>query len=102
MPRKLSREEQETVITRASDEAEWTVYTSDPVVKRRLARITTAMGISASIVDQDEIQVRLPLTCVRFTTRTVVSAQEKAKRVESGRRLAASRAGRATAEREKA
>ncbi len=99
MSHRLTRTEQETVITRSADETEWTVYTCDPVVKRRLAKITSALGISPSIVDQHGVEVRLPLACVRFTAPVVVSAQEKAKQVERGKRLAAARTARLSAAR---
>ena len=91
MPRPLPRSERETIISRTADQKEWLVYTTDPVVKRRLARITTAIGISATEVEGSGLQVRLPLSCVRFTTPIVVSAQERANRVERGRQLAAAR-----------
>jgi hypothetical protein len=97
MPYRLTRAEQETVITRSPDEAEWTVYTCDPAVNRRLAKITSAIGVSPSIVDQYGVEVRLPLSCLRLTTPVVVSAQERARRVERGKRLAAARTARLSA-----
>ena len=56
MARKLSRAEQETVITRCADEDEWLVYTCDPAVKKRLIKLTTVLGISLSIVDEWGVQ----------------------------------------------
>lgn len=96
MPHRLTREEQETIITRTADQSGWVVYTCDPVVKRRLKRIATAIGVSPTIVDRYGVEYLLPLSCVRFTTPVVVSAQEKAKQVERGKRLAAARAMRAS------
>ena len=92
MPQRLTRAEQETVITRSADETEWTVYTCDPVVKRRLAKITSALGIPASIVDQYGVEARLPISCVRFQVTRRLSAEERDRRREHGRRLAAAQA----------
>ncbi len=89
MARRLSRAEQETIITRAADEKEWHVYSCDPAVKRRLVKLTTALGISLSIVDEWGVEARLPISCVRFMTPVFVSAQERANQVARGRRLAA-------------
>ncbi len=91
MPRRLSRAEQETIITRAADEKEWHVYSCDPAVKRRLVKLTTALGISLSIVDEWGVEARLPISCVRFMTPVVVSAQERANQVARGRRLGAAK-----------
>ncbi len=89
MPRRLSRAEQETIITRAADEKEWHVYSCDPAVKRQLAKITQAHGISTTIVDEWGVEVKLPLLCVRFMSPIVISAQERANRAARAGRLAA-------------
>ena len=97
MPQRLTRAEQETVITRSADETEWTVYTCDPVVKRRLAKITSALGISPSIVDQYGVEARLPTSCVRFQVTRRLSADERERRRDHGRRLAAANRARPSA-----
>ena len=94
MPRRLTREEQETIISRTADEDGWNVYTCDPVVKRRLSRLAIKLGVSPTIIDRDGVEFTLPLMCVRFMTPVVVSAQEKANRRERGKRLAAARSTR--------
>ena len=101
MPRKLSREEQETVITRCADENEWLVYTCDPAVRRRLEKFTSAHGFSLTIVDQYGVEARLPVSCVRFMSPIVISAQERANRAaRAGRLAAATKAKRSEAEEE--
>jgi len=97
MTYRLTRAEQETVITRSADEREWTVYTCDPAVKRRLAKITRAIGVSPSIVDQYGVEVRLPLSCVKFQSTQRLSAEERERRREQGRRLAAAQGARVSA-----
>jgi hypothetical protein len=94
VPRGLSRAEQETVITRTADEKEWLVYTCDPAMKRRLVKLTKTLGLSLSIVDEWGVEVRLPVSCVRFQVPQRLSAQEIDRRREQGRRLGAATAAR--------
>ena len=89
MARRLTRAEQETVITRCADEKEWLVYTCDPAVKRRLVKLTKTLGLSLTIVDEWGVEVRLPRSCVRFQEPQRLSAQEIERRREHGRRIAA-------------
>jgi hypothetical protein len=89
MPRRLTRAEQETVITRCADENEWLVYTCDPAVRRRLEKFTSAHGFSLTIVDEWGVEARLPVSCVRFMSPIVISAQERANRSARAGRLAA-------------
>jgi len=95
MPRGIPRCEQETIIRRVADEDTWTVYTCAPVWKRRLSRLAISLGISPTIVDRDGLELTLPANCVRFQAPYVLSAQERERRREHGRRLAPGRAARA-------
>ena len=89
MARRLSRAEQETIITRAADEKEWHVYSCDPAVKRQLLKLTKTLGLSLTIVDEWGVEARLPVSCVRFMSPIVISAQERASRAARAVRLAA-------------
>lgn len=91
MARKLTLAEQETIITRAADEKEWLVYTCDPAVKKRLLKLTKTLGLSLTIVDEWGVEAKVPMSCVRFMTPVIVSAQERANQVARGRRLGAAR-----------
>jgi hypothetical protein len=66
-PRRLTREEQETIIGRCADEREWDFYTCDPVWKRRLEKFCRAQGIPITIVDRDGIRARVPIGCVKLS-----------------------------------
>ncbi len=54
------RYEQETIITRAADEAHWQVYTCDGVMKRRMERLAREQGLEVRRVDRYGIEVEVP------------------------------------------
>ena len=79
----LSREEQETVIRRAADESQWTVWTEDPAMIRKL---TKQYGPGQKDGDYGFLWM-LDKTRISFTKpRNYTPAQKKAMR-EHGKRL---------------
>jgi hypothetical protein len=89
MAHKLTRAEQETIITRTADQSEWIVYSCDPAMKRRLAKLAETLGISPAIRDRDSVEYLLPLSCISLRAPLQVSEEQRAKQVEHGRRLQA-------------
>jgi len=63
---KLSRQEQETIVTKAADEGGWTIYTSIPKHARRLSKIAIRWGVSKVSPHPGAISVTLPEKAVRF------------------------------------
>lgn len=74
------RYEQETIITRAADEAHWQVYTCDGVMKRRMERLAREQGLEVRRVDRYGIEVEVPKDWLKIKPPRVVSAQERERR----------------------
>lgn len=93
MPKRksLSRNEQETIITRSADEMSWTVYTCDPVMIRRMERLVEKHGVSRREVDEFGREYQLPRTAVKLSIRV---GPTDAQRAVMGERLRAITAAR--------
>lgn len=86
MPRKILRCEQETIISRTADEAGWNVYTCDPVMKRRMDKLTSlhTKQVSRREIDRDGNEYTIPLKWVAIRPPKQVSDATRAKLAARG------------------
>ena len=73
----LPRNEQETIIGRMADEDHWVVYTCDRVMKRRLERLAQQQGLEIRGVDEDGIEVEVPVAWVKIRPQRQLSDAER-------------------------
>jgi len=71
----LSRAERETIVTRAADQSEWSVWTEDPRVQRILRR---RFGPGKK-VGEHALRWTLPPSGVQFRKPVKLSAEQRAK-----------------------
>lgn len=80
----LGRSERETIIRRCDDEQAWDIYTSSPVMARKLARLAESHGVKGEPM-QGGIRYRFPLNAVSLRKQKNVTAEQ---RERSARHLA--------------
>ena len=66
MARKLKRNEQETVIGYVSDEDEWTVTSSDPVMIKKVLRIASTYSAEVEWLNVYTVRTQLPFKAISF------------------------------------
>lgn len=82
--RPLSRNEQETAINMLAAEKEADIYTSDPVMIRRMDKLCASRPDTFRLVREDEIgkTYRCPKKCVRVSAPRVMSEEQRAANAE--------------------
>lgn len=85
----LSREERETIISRADDQDTWCIVTFSPAMARRLVKVASTMGIEIEQFGSNGIRCFLPRGCVNPRALLEISPEERTRRAE---RLARTRA----------
>lgn len=76
----LPRNEQETIIGRTADEDHWVVYTCDRVVKRRMEQLARQQGLKVRRIDEDGIEVEVPVAWVKIRPLRQLSEAERERR----------------------
>ena len=89
--RGLTREERETIIRTSAADDTWDVYTSDPVMARRLKKLCASLGISLVNVDAWGVRATLPRSCVRLHKPMAISDEERQRRADALRARLAQR-----------
>lgn len=86
--RALSRDEQETAINMIAAEKYADIYSSDPVMIRRMDKLCEARPDAFSLVRADEIgkYYRCPKKCVKVSAPRIMSEEQRAANAEQLRK----------------
>lgn len=76
----MPREERETIISRADDEAVWCVTTFSPVMARKLQKLHAKQGFRAELFGRSGLRCFLPVKSLSLRTIREISPEIKAER----------------------
>lgn len=81
----MSRDERETIISRADDESVWCVTTFSPVMARKLQKLHAKQGFSAELFGRSGLRCFLPVKSLSLRTIREISPEIKAERAATFR-----------------
>lgn len=81
----LSRDERETIISRADDEQAWCITTFSPVMARKLAKLHAKQSFRVEKYGERGLRAWLPRASVSLRTRREISPEIKAQQAAAFR-----------------